>query len=316
MRRALAAEFASLARVIVTLDPRLPPDAGDWESVAVDSTDQLEALAGRADFTLLIAPESSGVLEALTRRLDRAGCRLLGSKADAVALTADKAALGERFTDRGVPTPRSRVLEPGEALPDDAPYPAVVKPLDGAGTLDTFRVEGPADSCRLPPAQGRRLVQEFIPGVAMSATFLVRDDGRSRLVAIGEQRMELRDGRFSYLGGTVAVSCPEAAPIVSRAVQSVDGLRGLVGVDFIWDAARRLATVLEINPRPTTSCVGILRHLPPGELAGAWLDETSRADEWDAAIDRIAGRIAIAGPVAFDASGTTWRPVEGEERSR
>ena len=56
-----------------------------------------------------------------------------------------------------------------------------------------------------------------------------------------------------------------------RVVESIPGLRGFVGVDFLWDEARRQATVLEINPRPTTSCVGLTRLLPPGQLADAWL---------------------------------------------
>ena len=38
--------------------------------------------------------------------------------------------------------------------------------------------------------------------------------------------------------------------------ESIAGLRGFVGVDFIWDPERRHATLLEINPRPTTSIVG------------------------------------------------------------
>jgi hypothetical protein len=39
----------------------------------------------------------------------------------------------------------------------------------------------------------------------------------------------------------------------------------------VWDDDARFATVLEINPRPTTSYVGLSRWLSPGTLAGAWL---------------------------------------------
>ena len=52
---------------------------------------------------------------------------------------------------------------------------------------------------------------------------------------------------------------------------SVTGLRGFVGVDFLWDEIEAKATVLEINPRPTTSYVGLTRLLPPGCLAQSWL---------------------------------------------
>jgi predicted ATP-grasp superfamily ATP-dependent carboligase len=50
-----------------------------------------------------------------------------------------------------------------------------------------------------------------------------------------------------------------------------------VGVDYLWDDATGLATVLEINPRPTTSYVGLARWLSPGTLARAWLDLVSGA---------------------------------------
>ena len=62
----------------------------------------------------------------------------------------------------------------------------------------------------------------------------------------------------------------DEAPL-RAAVESIPGLRGFVGVDFIWDEGRRRATVLEINPRPTTSIVGLTRILPPGRLASAWI---------------------------------------------
>ena len=64
---------------------------------------------------------------------------------------------------------------------------------------------------------------------------------------------------------------PVAEPLLRRAVASIPGLRGFVGVDFLWNPARCEAVVLEINPRPTTSFVGLSRLLPAGWLARAWL---------------------------------------------
>jgi hypothetical protein len=52
----------------------------------------------------------------------------------------------------------------------------------------------------------------------------------------------------------------------------VEGLRGIVGVDFVRDEATGEVTVIEINPRPTTTYVGLMGLLPPGSLAHAWLD--------------------------------------------
>jgi hypothetical protein len=56
-----------------------------------------------------------------------------------------------------------------------------------------------------------------------------------------------------------------------RAVESVPGLFGWVGVDFIREESGA-CTVLEINPRVTTSLVGLRACLPSGTIARAWLE--------------------------------------------
>src|SRR4051812_26487786 len=65
MRRALARDFASIPtirpRVVITLDRRLPDEPGPWEVVRIGPGEEaatIEALMTRADFTLIIAPET------------------------------------------------------------------------------------------------------------------------------------------------------------------------------------------------------------------------------------------------------------------
>src|SRR5262245_64895428 len=86
MRRALDADFASLARdvvrVILTLDARLPDDPGPWTIERIEpgrEVDRLCELAGAADVTVLVAPETAGTLARRTRDLRKAGARVLGS---------------------------------------------------------------------------------------------------------------------------------------------------------------------------------------------------------------------------------------------
>ena len=89
------------------------------------------------------------------------------------------------------------------------------------------------------------------------------------------------------------------------------GLRGLIGVDFVWEPGARDATILEINPRPTTSVVGLCRILPPGRLAQSWLAACGvpgypRDLPWElsATVSRHPG-------ISFDARGTT-QPLKEE----
>src|SRR5262249_46356825 len=155
----------------------------------------------------------------------------------------------------GIDTPSSRTIVPSAGLPALIRYPAVLKPVDGAGSIDTFYLDGPVglseEARRMPEA----LLQPYVPGDPMSASFLVSPEGETWLIAIGRQRMKRHKGRFEYHGGEIPVLCPGAADQVRRALTAVEGLAGFVGVDFIWDEQSRRTTILEINPRPTTSVV-------------------------------------------------------------
>jgi predicted ATP-grasp superfamily ATP-dependent carboligase len=192
---------------------------------------------------------------------------------------------------------------PGAGLPLDAPYPAVLKPIDGAGSVDTYLVSGaddlPAAARVLPVA----LLQPFHDGIPMSASFLIADD-RAWLIGIGRQRTTIREGRFVYQGGLIPVPCPQAEIVLGRAVESVPGLRGFVGVDFLWEPELGQTTVLEINPRATTSFVGLSRLLPAGGLAAAWLAACGVPGYTRELLENLADIVRRQPPVDFDANGT------------
>jgi predicted ATP-grasp superfamily ATP-dependent carboligase len=310
MRRSIAADFAAVpgnsVRVIVTLDSRLSADPGPWQTERVapgEYADCLRRLARAADFTVLIAPETSGILAGLTRDLARDGVRLLGSTADAVELGADKSRLAARLEALSIDTPPTRIIVPSAGLPIDMEYPAVLKPVDGAGSVDTFFL---ADAQTLPSAAVAMpvaVLQPYVPGKPLSASFLVGPSGEAWLIGVGIQRMAVRDGRFNYLGGTMPVPCPNAIPQLKRALEAVLGLRGFVGVDFVWNAANGRAMILEINPRPTTSYVGLGRLLPGGWLARAWLTACEAIDWKLEALAGLAEYVQSKPVLSYQADG-------------
>ncbi len=218
----------------------------------------------------------------MTRNLERGGSAgLLGSSSDAVLLTGDKARWPPRdFGSLGIDTPETLSIEPCRGFPAGASYPAVLKPIDGAGSIDTFFLEDatsiPDEVLTMPVA----LLQPFIRGTPMSASFLIDRGGRHWPIAVGIQHMVIHAAVGSPItGDALPACCLEALPQVAPAVAAFDGLRGFVGVDFIWNQERSHATILEINPRPTTSIVALCRLLPPGRLARAWLDACEGDDE-------------------------------------
>jgi predicted ATP-grasp superfamily ATP-dependent carboligase len=310
MRRAIARDFAALPsneiKVVMTLDARLPEEPGPWDVVRIaqgEHDDKMHELSTAADFTVLVAPETSGVLARLTRDLERAGVRVLGSSARAVDLAGDKLRLAGHLRSRGIETPPSLAIVPSEGLPALARYPAVLKPVDGAGSVNTFYLDGPADLPEDARAMPRALLQPFVPGEPMSASFLVSTEGRAWLIAIGRQRMDIRNGRFEYRGGEIPVRCPDAIDQLRGALGAIEGLRGFVGIDFIWDQERGCATILEINPRPTTSLVGLCRLLPAGRLARAWLEAFRPAHRDDEVLESLFGIVHSQNAVVFDAAG-------------
>ena len=153
MLDAVVADFCAIAGVKVTTlcDRRVRETAenAEWRgggrsrgSGRVDvhevqtSQEELAAfdeLAGSADGTLVIAPEIEGALLTRCRRVEDLGGRLLGPSSEVVRIAADKQATAEWLAAANVAVPLGRAVEAGWRLPVDFPYPAVLKPRDGAG---------------------------------------------------------------------------------------------------------------------------------------------------------------------------------------
>ncbi|QEL18111.1 ATP-grasp domain-containing protein [Limnoglobus roseus] len=225
-----------------------------------------------AEFGIVIAPETGGVLEERVQHF-QATHRLIASSLSALALTGDKLALADHWQRYGVPTPFT-------ASAADWPstrVPAVLKPRDGAGSCETYLCADDATFRRRviermaagPPM----IAQDFAPGRPASVAFLV---GPNQTLALPPTFQTLStDGRFQYLGGELPIPqelAERATAIGTRAVESVTGLGGFVGVDLILgDAADGSGDrAIEINPRLTTSYVG-LRALAGTNLAAAML---------------------------------------------
>ena len=304
IRRTLASDFARVAGVRVTmpLDARLADEPGPWTVIRIGPDQGVEVvamLASRADYTVLIAPETDGILENLTRTIADRGGRSLGPTAAAVSLTADKFRLGEHLLRLGLRTPSVRLVRPRAGLPRDAAYPAVLKPVDGAGAGDTFFIESADDPLVGFFPNDIGLLQPWIQGEPRSATFLNLDGGGPILVGVGTQRLDREGGRIVYQGGAILDDSMPVDHPTRLAVARIPGLNGLVGVDYVHDPKTGRATLIEINPRPTTSIVGLVAVLGAGRLAGIWLGT-----------ERIASNRSVeplarpASPLTFGADGS------------
>ena len=278
MRRSIAADFQNVegTDVIMTLDERFAGEENPGRVVLVGKGREeatLFALASQCDDTVLIAPETGGVLADRAALLVRSGGRSLGSSPAAIAHCTDKKRLAEHLIRHGIRTPRTACFDHREGLPGSWEYPIVFKPIDGAGAMDTYLLDRPDRLSFAHPLPREMLIQPYVHGRPLSASFLVGPRGDIHLLGVGQQTIEIRERRIHYQGGRLGAVADSGIDVEEprRAVSAVAGLRGFVGVDFIWNDETGLAHVIEINPRPTTSYVGLSRLHRPGTVARAWL---------------------------------------------
>ncbi len=225
-----------------------------------------KTLAAQADWSLVIAPEFDDLLLTRCDWVEAAGGRLLGPSCEAVRVAADKWETYKLLHTHGIPAPRTW-LGKDPTLPDAAHGPTICKPRWGAGSQGVSLLASGSDV----PADADWLVQEFVPGVAASVAFLA---GPTTVMALAPAYQLLStDGTFRYLGGRLPLSpdlVARATTLARRALEVLPGAFGYLGVDLVLGETDGSGdVVIEINPRLTTSYVG-LRELAEDNLA-EWL---------------------------------------------
>jgi predicted ATP-grasp superfamily ATP-dependent carboligase len=257
MLQAAVADMLALGMEVTTLlDHRISMEMGSANVVRVTSAAQsriaFETLSTQADATLVIAPESDGVLESWIDRLEARGCRTFNSTLAATNLCSDKLRAVAFLQQAGLPAPETQQFD-GHV---NFQYPVVVKPRQGAGSEWTFVCYAPADLKNIPQWTDW-IIQPLCKGVAASCSLIVRD-GKATPLLVGLQHLEgVR--RLHYRGGSLPYNSPRAAELARRAAEAVPGLAGFIGVDMILgdDPSGREDYILEINPRITMSYLGL-----------------------------------------------------------
>ena len=213
--------------------------------------------AVRHDVCWIVAPETGGLLARFESAVG--ATRWLGCDRHAIAITTSKAATLQRLAACCVATPLAFEHDP-------AVMRWVVKPHDGAGTVDTrvhaLQREAVADAQRASKAGAAMVVEPWVDGEALSLSLLCGAD-TAELLSINRQRIAVDvGGRVSYAGvevNALDVTGPRAAALqrlASDVHQAIPGLRGFIGIDLVWHAQRG-PVVIEVNPRVTCAYIGL-----------------------------------------------------------
>jgi len=266
--------------VTTLLDQRLtafnPPNKAD-QTTSVSSAGELSAklaeASGLADAVYVIAPESGQVLENLVKSIEASGVTSLNCESAAIRQVSNKMTVYETMKKRGLNVPETVLLGIREEaddikrLAEELGYPLVFKPLDGisCGGLsivkDEGEIAGAVEKVARESTGKQFIVQKAIRGKAASACVISTGD-EAVAVTLNRQLVTLAppDKESGYYGGAVPFRHDlekEALRAAERAVESVRGLKGYVGVDMILTDEEPF--VLEVNPRLTLSYIGLRR---------------------------------------------------------
>jgi predicted ATP-grasp superfamily ATP-dependent carboligase len=277
MLRALVSDLVRIGNVCALRDVRcsISIDGAEVQSVssAAEERRRFAESVQLADWTVVIAPECDGHLLARCQWVEQLGGRLLSPGSEFVSIAGDKHRTAELLASANIPVPRGCPISDHQSPPADFQFPAVLKPHDGAGSVDVRLVTNWSEArAAVRPGRLYRL-EEFHSGWPASVSVL--SGPRYRVVLPASRQLLSDDGRFQYLGGLT----PLPDEFVRRAEHRAQAVAaampptvGYFGIDLVFGSASDGSQdlVIEVNPRMTTSYLG-LRRIAQGNLAEAML---------------------------------------------
>lgn len=281
MIEALVADLAEFAEVVTLIDPRMvdqrtdsfPEGAVDRREFCIDQPlwPQWIAAANDCDAALIIAPESDGALAQGVAMLRAAGIDVVAGSGDFLRTASDKLLTAKAMIAAGVSHPlflstSERRHAKSLAMLDRF----VVKPRDGCGTKEirTFDCFETAQS----ELQDNDLLQAWMPGRAASISLIASSTQQVFLPAVS-QRLDATT--CEYAGGEGPLDDDAQRRLTNLAMRTIEAMpptaRGFIGFDMLLGDKPSEDCVIEINPRLTTSYVG-LRRMIHGNLAARFFD--------------------------------------------
>jgi predicted ATP-grasp superfamily ATP-dependent carboligase len=282
MLRCVAEDFKAAGyEVTVLMDARLsklnPPIEADC-TVPIFYPQEpqkfLKSIAQINDAIYVIAPETGQTLQSFVELVEKTGKTSLNSTSEAISQVADKAVLYENLRKNGFSIPKTLPLNLADSLTQnkqavkrELAYPVVVKPVDGVGcsglsvVKEETQLEKAISKVKAESKTANFVTQEFINGESASVSLLYTSK-KAMALSLNKQNVTLADpeSKSSYDGGIVPLHYwlkQDVFRIAEKVAESFPGLRGYVGVDFVL--TQHKAFVVDVNPRLTTSYVGLRR---------------------------------------------------------
>jgi predicted ATP-grasp superfamily ATP-dependent carboligase len=238
---------------------------------AHNSHEEFTRLVQLCDAVWPIAPEFDGILQTLCQTVELLGKKLLTSPAGAVAVAGNKYKTWQHLKQHHIATVPTQMFT-GEmwddqylaqdlmgissANPNCKAAQWLVKPVDGAGCADSYILADRNDFEQMHSRKGQYIIQPHIEGKKTSLSCLFKE-GVGWLLCVNLQQFDIINQQYQL--SKIIVNHDSNLSVYQELVENIaralPDLWGYVGIDLIETQEQVL--VLEINPRLTTSFVGI-----------------------------------------------------------
>lgn len=276
-----------------------------------DVVSWLKENAGNFDKAIFISAENNNNLYNITKILEEHNVKIYNSSSEACLKSSDKYETYESLPNT-IPQPRSfrfkidskgywkraieNLHEKWQAEDPLTPLKLIIKPLMGVDCEDIVIIDKIEDLSldldKIFKPESRVIVQEYVEGTDISVS-LISDGEKVIPISLNQQYVELKNDKGTYLGGRLPYESEfkdEAFEIATKAVESIDGIKGFVGVDLLINADEKdiySVYLLEINSRFTTPYVGLskIANFNIGKTIIDLVDGNVDIDELDISLD-------------------------------
>jgi predicted ATP-grasp superfamily ATP-dependent carboligase len=244
-------------------------------SIQGDIKEWLNQNIHKYDACLPIVPEEDNLLHDLTLIIEKQGVPVLGSSSKAVKITTNKFDTYNALKGK-VPVIKTERLffNDSDEIKDIYGFrpnfiegvSKIAKPADGVSCSGVYIINSYSDlidaqrHIRTLTQLPYYILQDYIPGVSASVSLLSNRKTAVPL-SLNFQNVQVNSGKFNYIGGEVPLKhklSDIAMKTAKKAVESIEGIKGFVGVDIIFDENDQVH-VVEVNSRLTTPYAAIRR---------------------------------------------------------
>tara|TARA_R110002049_G_scaffold2750_2_gene21777 strand:- start:661243 stop:662265 length:1023 start_codon:yes stop_codon:yes gene_type:complete len=275
MLRSIVEDVSQFADAVVPLDQRLGLEIDAAQVIPTQPPGQLwaqwVAAARDCDAAVVVIPESGGLLAQGVAMLRASGVDVVAGSGDFLRVASDKWQTAKTLHESGISHPLSMITSDNRFETELRQLSEfVVKPRDGCASQDIQCYDSFDDAVQ--DLADDQMLQAKVPGQSISVSLIASGSQQTFLPAV---RQTISVDTFSYAGGSGPLDTEaqrRATALASHAVSAMPPtVRGFVGIDLILGDTPSDDYVIEINPRFSTSYVG-LRRMIRGNLAARLFD--------------------------------------------